>query len=50
MLLALAASHGLHIHQMDVKTSFLYVELHEEKYMEQPEAIKFMGKRTKCAD
>jgi hypothetical protein len=33
-LLVLAASHGLHIHEMDVKTTFPYGELDEEIYME----------------
>jgi hypothetical protein len=37
VLLALAVSHGLHIHQMVVKTAFLYGELDEEIYMEQPD-------------
>jgi hypothetical protein len=32
-LLSLAASHGLLIHQMDVKTAFLNGELEEEIYM-----------------
>jgi hypothetical protein len=36
VLLSLAASHGLLVHQMDVKTSFLNGELDEEIYMEQP--------------
>jgi hypothetical protein len=35
VLLSLAASHGLLVHQMDVKTSFLNEELDEEIYMEQ---------------
>jgi hypothetical protein len=35
VLLFLAASHGLLVHQMDVKTSFLNGELDEEIYMEQ---------------
>jgi hypothetical protein len=35
VLLSLAASHGLLIHQMDVKTTFLNGELDEEIYMEQ---------------
>jgi hypothetical protein len=36
VLLYLAASHGLIVHQMDVKTTFLNGELDEEIYMEQP--------------
>jgi hypothetical protein len=36
VLLSLAASHGLLVHQMDVKTAFLNGELDEEIYMEQP--------------
>jgi hypothetical protein len=36
VLLSLAASHGLFVHQMDVKTTFLNGELDEEIYMEQP--------------
>jgi hypothetical protein len=35
VLLSLAASHGLLVHQMDVKTTFLNRELDEEIYMEQ---------------
>jgi len=34
VLLSLAASHGLLIHQMDVKTTFLNGELEEEIYMD----------------
>jgi hypothetical protein len=33
VLLSLAASHGLLVHQMDVKTAFLNGELEEEIYM-----------------
>jgi hypothetical protein len=35
VLLSLAASHGLLVHQMDVKTTFLNGELEEEIYMDQ---------------
>jgi hypothetical protein len=35
-LLSLAASHGLLVHQMDVKTTFLNGELDEKIYMKQP--------------
>jgi hypothetical protein len=42
VLLSLAASHGLLVHQMDVKTTFLNGELEEEIYMDQLEG--FVGK------
>jgi hypothetical protein len=35
----LAASHGLLIHQMDVKTIFLNEELEEEIYKTQPDGF-----------
>ena len=35
-LIALGASKGLHMHQMDVTTPFLYAPLVEEVYMEMP--------------
>ena len=47
VLLALAASYGLHVHQMDVKTAFLYGELEEEIYMEQPDGFVVSGEENK---
>jgi hypothetical protein len=35
-LLAVAARYKLHVHQIDVKTAFLYRDLDEEIYIEQP--------------
>jgi hypothetical protein len=39
VLLSLAASHSLLIHQMNVKTVFLNGELEEEIYMDQPDGF-----------
>ena len=36
-MVALGASKGLEMHQMDVTTTFLYAPLDEEVYMQQPE-------------
>ena len=47
MLLSLAASHGLPIHQMDVKTAFLIGELEEEIYMDQPDGFVTSGQQGK---
>ena len=47
VLLVLAASYGLHIHQIDVKTVFLYGELEEEIYMEQPDGFVVPGEENK---
>jgi hypothetical protein len=43
VLLSLAASHGLLVHQMDVKTAFLNGELEEEIYMDQLEVFVVKG-------
>jgi hypothetical protein len=43
VLLSVAASHGLLIHQMDVKIAFLNRELKEEIYMIQPDGFVVKG-------
>lgn len=48
-IVALAAQHGLKLHQMDVKTAFLNGELKEEVYMKQPLGFIMEGKeRLAC--
>jgi hypothetical protein len=47
VLVALAASHGLLIHQMDVKTAFLNGELDEEIYMQQLDGFVAPGQENK---
>jgi hypothetical protein len=47
VLLSLAASHGLLVHQMDVKTTFLIGELEEEIYMDQPNGFVANGQERK---
>ena len=42
-LLSLAASYGLIVHQMDIKTAFLNGELDEEIYMDQPDGFVVKG-------
>ena len=44
VVLGLAASLDLEIEQLDVKTTFLYGDLDEEIYMEQPEGFSVKGK------
>jgi hypothetical protein len=47
VLLSLASSHGLLVHQMDVKTTFLNRELEEEIYMDQPDGFVAKGQEGK---
>jgi hypothetical protein len=47
VLLSLAASHGLLVHQIDVKTTFLNGELKEEIYMTQPDRLVVKGQEDK---
>ena len=47
LLLALATSHGLLVHQMDVKAAFLIRELDEEIYMQQPDGFVVNGQERK---
>ena len=46
-MIALGASKGLEMHQMDVTTAFLYAPLDEEVYMEQPEGTVVSGEEGK---
>ena len=39
MFVALASVHGLIIHQLDVKTTFIHGDLEEQIYMDQPEGF-----------
>src|SRR4051812_7674177 len=47
LLLSLAASYGLLVHQMDVKTALLNGELEEEIYMDQPDGFVVKGEERK---
>jgi hypothetical protein len=47
VLLSLVASHGLLIHKMDVKTTFLNGELEEEIYMTQSDGFVVKGQEDK---
>jgi hypothetical protein len=50
VLLSLAASHGLFVHQMDVKAAFLNGELEEEIYMDQPDGFIAKGQEGKVCN
>jgi hypothetical protein len=47
MMIALAALKDWHISGLNVKTAFLYGDLDEELYMEQPEGFKVPGHKNK---
>jgi hypothetical protein len=47
LIIALIALKNWHITSLDVKTAFLYRELDEELYMEQPEGFKVKGQEGK---
>jgi hypothetical protein len=48
LLLSLAASHGLLVHQIDVKTAFLNEEFEKEISMDQPNGFVAKVKRERC--
>ncbi|KAK1661489.1 hypothetical protein QYE76_049648 [Lolium multiflorum] len=50
VLLSMAASYGLIVYQMDVKTAFLNGELEEEIYMDQPDGFVVKGFVVNDAD
>ena len=44
IFLALVVQNGLHVHQLDVTTTFLNGKLEEKVYMDQPEGFMEKGK------
>ena len=44
IIMALVAHYDLELHQMDVKTAFLNVDLYENVYMAQPKGFVVKGK------
>jgi hypothetical protein len=48
VLLSLAVSYGLLVHQIDVKIAFLNGELDEEIYMDQPDRFVVKGEEQKA--
>eukprot|EP00253_Pinus_taeda_P004118 PITA_04118 len=46
LIIALAASQGWNLHQMDVKTAFLHGSTKEEVYMEQPEGVEIYDRKS----
>jgi hypothetical protein len=47
VLLSLAASHGLLVHHIEVKTAFLNREFEKEIYMDQPDGFIAKGQESK---
>ena len=48
LLVAIASSYNLVIHQINVKMTFLYGDLEEEIYMRQPKGLIMKGQEKKC--
>ena len=49
VVLFMAASYGLIVHQMDIKTALLNGELEEEIFMDQPDGFVVKGEEKRCA-